>query len=121
MDKLFFLEAKCAKNKKDFYIRYDLAADDNWCQTYGLKELPPKTEGGGYSVGGGQHDISDARIGPQYKCPWCGDTSFVRCGKCQNLTCYDSSGTFTCAHCGRSGKVSGYIESIKVTHSGGGQ
>ena len=121
MDKLFFLEAKCAKNKATFYIRYDLAADDVWCQTYGLKELPPKGEGGGYSVGGGQHDISSSRTGPQYKCPWCGDVNFVRCGKCHKLTCYDDSGTFHCAHCSNSGKVTGYIENIDVTHSGSGQ
>lgn len=121
MDKLFFLDAKCRTNKKNFYIRYDFAADGLWCQTYGLKELPPKSEGGGYSVGGGQHDISEARVGPQYECPWCGNTNFVRCGKCQKLTCYDNSGYFECAHCSNKGKVTGHIDNIDVSHTGGGQ
>lgn len=119
MDNLFFLNAKCIRNKQDFYIRYDFAADDRWCLTYGVKTLPSGENS--VSSSGKQVDISNCRTGPQYKCPWCGSKDFVRCGRCAKLTCYDGSGTFTCAYCGNSGKVSGHIKDISVQHSGSGQ
>lgn len=53
-----------------------------------------------------------------YHCPICGNKDIVRCGKCHNITCYDGSGTFKCAHCGNSGKVSGTIQQIHVHDSG---
>ena len=53
-----------------------------------------------------------------YHCPICGNKDIVRCGKCHNITCYDGSGSFKCAHCGNSGKVSGTIQQIHVHDSG---
>lgn len=52
-----------------------------------------------------------------YHCPICGNKYIVRCGKCHNITCYDGSGSFKCAHCGNSGKVSGTIQQIHVHDS----
>lgn len=52
-----------------------------------------------------------------YHCPICGNKDIVRCGKCHSITCYDGSGTFKCAHCGNSGKVSGTIQQIHVHSS----
>lgn len=52
-----------------------------------------------------------------YHCPICGNKNIVRCGKCHNITCYDGSGTFKCAHCGNRGKVSGSIQQIQVHDS----
>lgn len=119
MDKLFFLEVKCVKTKDTFYARFDYAADDIWALTYGLKSLPA---GERVSGGSSQQDISYMRVGPQYRCPYCGAESFVRCGKCGKLTCYDeANGLFKCAHCGNSGPVSGSIEKIDVSSSGSGQ
>ncbi len=118
MANLFFLDAKCAKNGSPFYIRYDLAADGVWVMSYGVKELP---SGEGTSSGSSKEDVSNSRIGPQYKCPSCGNRNFVECNNCKKLTCYDNSGRFTCKHCGRSGTVSGYITSISTTRSGSGQ
>lgn len=119
MDNLFFLELKCEKTHSTFYARYDLAADDRWVITYGVKNLPAGT--GGLSQKNVNRDISDVRWGPQYKCPDCGNRGFVRCGKCGKLTCYSNEGRFTCAHCGNSGNVEGSIEEISSTHGGRGQ
>jgi len=118
MENLFFLEAKCAKTGSLFYIRYDFAADGVWVKTYGIKELPSD---GGVSSGSTQQDVSRSRLGPQYKCPWCGNVNYVQCNRCKKLTCYDDSGRFTCRHCGSSGTVSGYIKNISTTRSGSGQ
>lgn len=118
MDNLFFLEVKCAKCKDIFYARFDFAADDIWVLTYGLKNLPA---GEKISSGTSQADISNMRTGPQYKCPYCGNKAFVRCGACSKLTCYDSNGRFVCMHCGNSGEVKGTIEKIDITKKGQGQ
>lgn len=118
MEKVFFLNAKCEKCGKDFYPRYDYAADDKWVLTYGLKELP---QGGHADGSGSEVDISNARTGPQYKCPWCGNESFVKCGSCKKITCYSGQGTFKCAHCGHTGEVSGYIKDINISGFGSGQ
>lgn len=46
-------------------------------------------------------------------CPSCRADNFVRCHMCANLGCWDSSWElFMCPTCGRSGPVSGYIDSI---------
>ncbi len=46
------------------------------------------------------------------KCPYCGCTTYVECGVCHQLTCYDDNGTFTCAICGNRGEVDGTIDGI---------
>lgn len=124
MDNLFFLEAKCIKSGKIFYPRYDLGADDSWVLTYGQKELPKGQKTVGSDRPG--FKISKRRVGPQYKCPWCGNTGFVRCGNCGKITCCPGGSTsFTCAYCGNSGKITGTItgDDIKgmVKSSGNGQ
>jgi predicted RNA-binding Zn-ribbon protein involved in translation (DUF1610 family) len=109
-----FYEIKCRSNKKDFYLRYDFAYDEKWVLTYGLKSLPAEDARESSAFGNRKStiDISQARTGPQYKCPYCGTRGFVRCGSCGKLTCYDHSGHFTCAHCGNSGAVSGQIKDM---------
>ena len=109
-----FMDIKCTKEKKLFHLRYDFAADDRWVLTYGIRDDVFKSMSESENSGKSQKtiDISEARTGPQYKCPYCGNDSYVRCGKCRKLTCYDDSGRFSCAHCGNSGKVSGVIKDI---------
>ena len=124
MENLFFLEARCVNCGRTFYPRYDLAADNVWVLTYGVVELPQGqtavgTEGPGIN-------IDNRRCGPQFRCPWCGNDSFVKCGKCGHLTCYDvNSGVFNCAYCGNKGRVSGSLSNKElkgiVRTSGSGQ
>lgn len=119
MDNLFFLEAKCVKTKADFYIRFDKAAGGVWCQTYGVKFAPQSTAGTAYNKM--EIDISKSTFGPQYKCPHCGNTGYVRCGTCGKITCMPSNTKdFTCAHCGKTGVINGKIKDISG-NSGVGQ
>ena len=76
MKTLFFLKAKCVNTNQDFYIRHDFAADDKWVLTYGLKEIPI---GENVSGVGMEVDYTSVRIGPQYKCPHCGNKEFIKC------------------------------------------
>jgi predicted RNA-binding Zn-ribbon protein involved in translation (DUF1610 family) len=112
------------KSGKVFYPRYDLAADDSWVLTYGQKELPAGQKAAG--AGGPGIKISKRGKGPQYECPWCGNTDFVRCGQCGKITCNESgSESFVCAHCGIRGKIIGTLSGDDVKgmakSSGSGQ
>lgn len=106
-----FYELRCENNKREFYARYDFAADDQWVLTRGVKKenMEPGTS---FDSGKSTLNISQARMGPQYKCPYCGNRSFVQCGKCGKFTCYCGEGLFHCAYCGQEGKVSGSIEEV---------
>ena len=106
------LPVKCASLHKTFYARYDYAYDGVWVLAYGLKDIP--SDSSSTSVGGvSTIDISNSRTGPQYKCPYCGNREFVRCGRCHKLTCYSGGGKFTCDHCGNVGDVTGTIDILE--------
>lgn len=105
MDNLFFLEAKCVKTNKPFYIRFDKAAGGVWCQTYGVKFAPQGVNG--FANNKMTVDISKTTVGPQYKCPYCGNDNYIKCGECGKLTCFKSwDEKYLCAHCGDSGVMS---------------
>lgn len=121
MKTLFFLKARCANTHKDFYIRHDFAADDRWVLTYGLKELPTSGDVSGVGM---QVDYGSVRVGPQYKCPHCGNTNIVHCGKCGEYTCHpagEEKKDFKCAHCDLEGTINGHIESVEAKNTGNGQ
>ncbi len=52
------------------------------------------------------------------KCPTCGNTGFVKCGRCGELTCWNE-GHFVCAACGNSGEVTGTISDVNANSGGG--
>ena len=48
-------------------------------------------------------------------CPSCGSDSYVRCGSCHRLGCYDLSWPeFTCPSCGNGGPVTIGIDSVSA-------
>ncbi len=109
------MDIRCAHSKQLFHQRYDFAADDKWALTYGIKDTEFMGMADNMPRGTQKVDFAKMRTGPQYKCPYCGNKDFVRCGKCHALTCYDDSGVFTCAFCGHSGRVTGVIDSLEGT------
>ncbi len=102
---------QCIKTKKPFFARYDFAYDGVWVLSYGLTEKPADTVSG--DSGTVTVDVSKSRTGPQYRCPHCGSRYFVRCGMCGALTCWNGSDAYACGSCGRTGKVSGYIDAME--------
>lgn len=123
MKTLFFLKARCGKTSRDFYIRHDFAADDRWVLTYGLKDIPI-----GETITGAtaEVDYTAVRIGPQYKCPHCGNIYFVHCSACHGYVCHPGNHVtrdFNCTYCGNKGKVSldKFIESVRTQNTGTGQ
>jgi predicted RNA-binding Zn-ribbon protein involved in translation (DUF1610 family) len=111
----YFVRAYCSRCDKPFLIRLDRSADDILVMTYGVKDGDP--EGLAYGEGNGvdqEVDFSNSRRGPQYKCPWCGNTEIVKCGNCHEITCWeDNNLNFHCIRCGISDTISGHITSVK--------
>lgn len=100
-----FIPARCNKTGKEFYIREDLAADGKWVRTYGLCSVPTGEKSG--STEETVVDFSNHRIGPQYKCPHCGNPRIFLCTDCGvKACCYDGADTWRCPITGKSGKFS---------------
>jgi predicted RNA-binding Zn-ribbon protein involved in translation (DUF1610 family) len=111
-----FIPAMCNKTGKKFYIREDLAADDMWVRTYGLPSIP---SGEGSSSPEVKIDFSNHRIGPQYKCPHCGNERIFLCTDCGvKACCYDGADTWRCPKTGQSGSFAAEGAS-SITGSGG--
>ena len=108
-----FLPVNCVNTHKEFFARYDYAYDGVWVLTYGVKAIPSDVSEYSGSGGSSRMDLSNSRTGPQYRCPYCGNREFVRCGRCRKLTCYSGKGNFTCDHCGNTGEVKGTIDSLE--------
>lgn len=72
---------------------------------------------------GGGANFKGAFYMGAHKCPYCGNTGFVKCGECENFTCHkDGDSRFRCGSCSNQGTVSGYIDSASgnITERGGG-
>lgn len=112
-NEVVFMDIYCTKTRQRFHQRYDFAADDMWALTYGIKDEEFSRMAASDSTRKRKVDFSNFRFGPQYKCPYCGNNDFVRCGVCQKLTCQDGSELFECAYCGNSGSILGTIDSLE--------
>lgn len=106
------LPVNCISSHKEFFARYDFAYDEVWVLTYGIKGIQKEFTCNDTSKCK-KIDIENTRTGPQYKCPYCGNRDFVKCGSCGKLTCYSGDGNFVCDHCGNVGAVSGTIDSLE--------
>lgn len=55
-------------------------------------------------------------------CPYCGNLSYVKCGTCNKLSCWNPEvKRFTCAICDASGEVNGTIDSLDGVDADGGR
>ncbi|MCR4561581.1 MAG: hypothetical protein K5694_00020 [Bacilli bacterium] len=95
--------ARCRRSKLPYGMRVEEKNGD-WVITWGFKleESDLKSEGYiGESLNGSFHNDEDFE-----GCPYCGNNSFVVCGKCKKVTCFGATDTeFICAWCGNRGKV----------------
>jgi len=113
LSRTFVLPVNCCNVHSKFYARYDTDYYGDWVLTYGLKTV--LTDVGIEQNGSNSFDIdiSNSKLGPQYRCPYCGNKEFVRCGSCKKYTCYSGNGRFICDHCGSTGEVTGTIKKIE--------
>jgi hypothetical protein len=56
----------------------------------------------------------DFQIGADYAgCPRCGADGYVKCGQCEQLSCWKLGTAYTCGWCGARGEVSPGIKSVR--------
>ena len=125
MSKVYFIKAFCGSTRKTFYMRYDYAADDRWVRTYGVKELTA-SDNASLTSGCSDFDISNSRVGPQYKCPWCGNKRFWKHtsghNACDGITCWDGkTNDVICGSCGTNCTLGGGPVTKLSGTSGNGQ
>ena len=53
-----------------------------------------------------------------YSCPYCGNTSIVKCGKCGRVCCNPDNSKFFRCLCRNSGTISGTIQSLRTIDNG---
>jgi len=119
-----FIETKCSKTKKNYWMRYDYSADDLWIWTYCYTTLPAnEANRGSENI---NFPVSNNGLGffsgPQnHGCPWCGDKGWVHCGKCGRYYCKGHSKEWECPWCGKVTDSSKLTTAKSGTGSNGGQ
>ena len=108
-------------------VRSEKMSDLSFFEKLSLKNQHKKSSGGGSlalksfkvsSSSGG--NFSGQFYAGNLKCPTCGNSNFVKCNNCGELTCWSGKSGFTCAVCGNSGEVTGTISDVSA-NSGGGE
>jgi len=108
--------ANCQKRKKIFGIRVE-KINNNWHFTWAfpINEKAAKREGYDSTTIKGAILIDDEYLG----CPYCNSRSFVHCGYCNKISCWDGNNSeFKCPACGYSGKIE-FVESFDNIKGGG--
>ena len=90
---------RCQHNKKLFGVRIQQNHGNTWAMTWAfpVSEKRAQNEGFDKETLSVSLDYSSTYPG----CPYCTSQGFVLCGNCGKLTCYNHSGEFNCAWCGR--------------------
>ncbi len=105
---------KCINTKNLFGIRSQQINNNQWeCNwAFPIDENYVKNEKYDNQIIEGELILSTEYPG----CPYCNNSSFIKCGICENITCYDNSNTITeCASCGNKVKPKGNIKQFKST------
>ncbi len=110
-NEVVFIPARCSKTGKNFFIREDIGADGMWVRTYGLQNISTTECGGEVET---TIDFNNHRVGPQYKCPHCGNKYVFFCTNCDvKACCYDGGNYWHCPITKKTGEFSsGYIKSV---------
>ncbi len=105
--------ARCSSSKQSFGIRLEEKLAGEWKAdwAFAMKESTATREGYDRNNIVGSFSIDSAYPG----CPHCELSSFVKCSKCQKVSCEGEQGNaHTCTWCGNQAQISGYIESLSA-------
>lgn len=85
-----------------------------------LSKVNFKTSFDSNSLSEGSSNIQGAFFIGKHQCPFCGNTSFVKCGTCKEFSCHkEGEPHFDCVICGHSGEIKGKISSASGDLSSG--
>lgn len=107
---------KCGKVHKAYGVRFEKAGKKYWKYTwaFSIKESAAKHEGYDETTIIGTIEPTEDYPG----CPYCAATTFVICGTCGKLNCYNGSRVFSCGWCGVHGVVSWGYDGSGIRSSG---
>ncbi|MUG96837.1 hypothetical protein F7734_32650 [Scytonema sp. UIC 10036] len=111
--KVVIVMARCSHSKQGFGIRVEEKSSQHWVAdwAFAIKEAAAKREGYDRSEIAGSFEIDAAYPG----CPHCEESSFVKCGSCGKVACWDGKRTtHTCPWCGCKTEISGSIKNLSV-------
>ena len=99
MNEAVVVLCKCVKRHRTFGIRAEKTGRNHWDFTWAfpIKEDAAHREGYDRTTVGGDIDFADEYPG----CPYCGDTGFVLCPRCNKICCgYEADRILPCEWCG---------------------
>ena len=108
------LRAKCCKTHMEFTIRLERDKTD-WYMVYASKV--PKNLSEPIKSSNVKDEWKLDRglyTGSEYSCPYCGNKTIVKCGRCGQNTCNNGGKNFKCDYCSESGEIKGTITSVYV-------
>ena len=108
--------SKCARTKKTYgmtFIKEKNRLGEYWELIWGF----PISEAMAGREGYDKTEITgDIRFGAEYRgCPHCGSPSYVKCGTCHKISCWNGSDqTVHCPWCDTTSEIGGTIESLTM-------
>jgi hypothetical protein len=103
---------KCPETGKIYGVRTE-ERDGDWVRTWAFKisERTAANEGFDKAVIRGNLYADDEYNG----CPYCKAVTFVQCGRCGKLSCWNSEEKMTCGWCGLTGNTKRLVDEINVS------
>ena len=98
--------SKCREGKKIFGVRMENTSL-GWKYNWAFKISDKRANAEEFE---NTHIVGDIYPDPEYPgCPYCRGNSFIICGNCGKLYCYnEKNGVSTCEWCGNTGRLSNY-------------
>ena len=90
--------AKCYKKNQAYGIRTEKMSDGDWWRTWAFPMDVRRAQKEGYDVTKVQGNLYETEEYPG--CPYCGTKSFVQCGKCLKISCWNGETSLKCPWCG---------------------
>ncbi|WP_329107995.1 hypothetical protein OG792_05650 [Micromonospora sp. NBC_01699] len=107
-DALLFVNMLCSRSSQPSVIRF-VRQEQGYVAVGASRQRPGSVIPGEDGTTHASFGVAEGYTG----CPHCGAASFVRCGRCRKLGCWDESWeAFHCRRCGNSGPVDGVIDSL---------
>ncbi len=89
---------KCGKTNQPYGVRVQKMEDGDWWRTWAFKVKPRYAKSEGYDRNRVNGNLYCTEEYPG--CPYCGSLSFVQCGNCQKISCWNGETELTCPWCG---------------------
>lgn len=118
------VEVKCKTARRLLYVIMEQTGSDSWKIQTAIDDSNKQYISSNRSLGRTAKDVIRGNLDwSAYRCPYCGGTGVIRCGRCNKITCDKTGGKqgdhFKCEWCGNKGTIQGYFDSVDATRGKG--